>query len=117
VSIPVDLADLPARISQLGAGALLVTNSPDGPPHVASVVVAYESGNITVGAGRRTRANAVANPAMTLVWPAVDGEHCLIVDGRALDATREPLLMVPTAAVLHRLAKAPTEPEPEERPL
>jgi hypothetical protein len=115
VSIPVDLADLPARISQLGASALLVTNSADGPPHVSSVVVACENGNITMGAGRRTRANTAANPAVTLVWPAVDGEHCLIVDGRASDATSDPLLMVPASAVLHRLAKAPTEPRPEAR--
>ena len=115
MSIPVDLADLPARISELGASALLVTNSVDGSPHVSSVVVTCERAHLAMGVGRRTRVNTAANPAITLVWPAVDGEHCLIVDGRARDAISEPLVMVPASAVLHRLAQAPTEPRPEER--
>ena len=109
MSIPVDLADLPTQISQLGSSALLVTNSGEGPPHVSSVVVTSERGVLAMGAGRRTCVNVGVNPAMTLVWPAVDGEHCLIVDGRAEDATSEILTMLPTSAVLHRLAKAAPE--------
>jgi hypothetical protein len=110
VSIPVELADLPTHIARIGPSALLVTNSSAGPPHVSSVAVTLDGDNLTMGAGRKTRANAGANPAVTIVWPAVDGEHCLIVDGQARDTTSDPFAIVPTSAVLHRLAHPPIAP-------
>ena len=106
MSIPVELAEVPAQVSRLGPGALLVTNSAEGPPHVASVLVASDGELLTMGAGRKTRANIATNPAMTLVWPAVDGEHCLIVDGTAEEDRHDSVLMRPTSAILHRLTRA-----------
>jgi hypothetical protein len=106
VSIPVELNELPAQISQLGSRALLVTSSSDGPPHVSSVIVTFENDNLAMRVGRKTRVNLTANRAATLVWPEVDGEHCLIVDGIAPEAAADPLLVRPTSAILHRLAQA-----------
>ncbi len=107
MTIPVELTDLPSHIARLGAHALLVTNSTDGPPHVASVIVTVDRDDLVMGAGRRSRANAVASPAVTLVWPEVDGEHCLIVDGTAGGGSAEPFRVRPASAILHRLATEP----------
>jgi hypothetical protein len=107
VSIAVDLAELPAHISRFGPSAFLVTSSTDGPPHVSSVVVTVAGDRLDVPAGRKTRANVAERPAVTLVWPGdPDGDYCLIVDGAAGVGTTEDLLVRPTSAVLHRLAKA-----------
>jgi hypothetical protein len=105
VSIPVELADLPAQVARFGSRALLVTNSIDGPPHVASVVVTLEQRDLSMRAGTKTRANVNANPAVTIVWTAgSEADHCLVVDGTALGASAETLIVSPTSAVLHRLA-------------
>ena len=96
-------------MSRLGPNALLVTNSSDGPPRVASVLVTCEGDVLTMGAGRKTHANLATNPAMTLVWPAVDGKHCLIVDGTAQAGSDDSVRMRPTSAILHRLARAANE--------
>ena len=107
MSIPVDLESLPDEIERFGANALLVSNSPEGPPHVSSVIVTVEGGNLTMGAGRRTRTNTRQRPEVTLVWTSAEvTEHCLIVDGTALAQPAEHLIVKPTSAVLHRLAAA-----------
>ena len=107
MSIPVELTDLPAEIARIGPSALLVTAAADGPPHVASVVVRVDGERLAMGAGRKTRANAARQRAVTLVWPrAVDPDYCLIVDGAA-EGDGEPFVVRPTAAVLHRLSTAP----------
>jgi hypothetical protein len=104
VSIPVELADLPAQVARFGSRALLVTNAIDGPPHVASVVVTLEARELSMRAGRSTRANVTANPAVTIVWTVgSEPDHCLVVDGTALDASADTLIVRPTSAVLHRL--------------
>jgi hypothetical protein len=107
VSVPVDVAALEAEVGRFGPRALLVTTSPEGEPHVTSVLARLAGGELTVGAGRRSRANAAAHPAATLVWPVgPDPAYCLIVDGTAEERDGEVLALAPTAAVLHRLAGA-----------
>ena len=105
MSISVELSELPVHISRVGSRAFLITNSTDGPPHVASVSVSCENNKLTMGAGRKSCANAATNPAVTLVWPEVDDKHCLIVDGEVLDDAAEPFTVQPTSAILHRLHK------------
>jgi hypothetical protein len=59
---------------------------------------------VATGVGPGARANVVARPDVSLLWPpvAIDGMS-LIVDGRArLDG--EVIVVTPTWAVLHRPA-------------
>jgi hypothetical protein len=108
VSVPVDLAVLPAEVARFGARAIIVSNSPAGPPHVASVLVTVAGTKLTMGAGRKTRANAQHSPAVALVWTSADdNDHCLIVDGTVEEHGSDEFVVVPTSAILHRLAVAP----------
>jgi hypothetical protein len=110
MSIPVDVAALRAEIERFGARALLVTTSPDGHPHVTSAAVGLEGGELTMGAGRTTRANVAAHDVVTVVWPTgPDASYCLIVDGSARVREPETLVVRPSSAVLHRLVGAPAE--------
>lgn len=110
MSVAVDLTALQAQILQFGPSALLVTTSTDAAPHVASVLVTFDGDTLAMRVGRQTRANAAAYPMVALVWPAgSEGDYCLIVDATARDVAGETLLAQPTAAVLHRVAHAPTE--------
>jgi uncharacterized glyoxalase superfamily protein PhnB len=110
MSVPVDMATLANEVARFGSCALLVTTSPEQHAHVTSVLVRFEDGALVMGAGRRSRANAGANPAVTVVWPAgPDPAYCLLVDGTAREAAdnaEETLAVTPTAAVLHRRADA-----------
>ena len=106
MSIAVDLAELPAAVARFGSSALLVTSSTDGPPHISSVLVTFDCDNLTMRVGRKTLANVAERPVVTLVWPGTpDGDYCLIVDAAAQEAPAATLLLRPTSAVLHRLAK------------
>jgi hypothetical protein len=112
MSISVDLAELRSQVSRFGAGALLVTTSRDGPPHVSSVIVAFDGDNLAMPVGRTTRANTDHHPSVALVWTSANDEHyCLIVDATAVAVpTPTDLLVVePQSAVLHRLATASDE--------
>jgi hypothetical protein len=109
VSIPVALAELAERIDEFGAVAYLITVGGDGLTHVVSCRARWddsEQGELVVGAGSRTLANAERHPGVTLLWPAPPGAgYSLIVDGRARplrDAAEPALAIGPTAAVLHR---------------
>jgi hypothetical protein len=105
VSVSV-LSELFERVREFGPRAFLVTVSDDGSPHVVSVPVERHDDGLTVGAGRTSRANATARPAVSLVWPPLDdGSYSLIVDGSLEDGAT----LNPTAAVLHRVAGAPTD--------
>ena len=109
MSIAVDLAALGARLAEYGGRAFLLTVTDDQRPHVVSVEVALEGDHLATSVGRRTAANLAQRPAATFLWPPVgiDGEYSLIVDGTAGEPTGEgPLAVVPTAAVLHRVAGA-----------
>ena len=107
MSIPVDLDALAEHIARCGPSAFVVTNSSDGPPHISSVVVTSRGAELSMPAGRRTRANAAARPDVALIWPRLDDDYCLIVDATAGDSTPETLVVRPTSAVLHKLANAP----------
>jgi pyridoxamine 5'-phosphate oxidase-like protein len=115
MSAPRDTASLAERVEEYGPVAHLVTVSAEGVPHVVSVRVERRDGDLVVGVGRHTAANAAARPAVTLLWAAPAGRHySLIVDGtaRSLSGTTAPILAVtPTRAVLHRTPEGdPTSP-------
>jgi hypothetical protein len=116
VSVKVDLAGLEDRIAEFGPAAYLVTVGEDGCPHVVSVAVTVAPGPspvLSATAGRSTRANLAARPALTLLWPAASGgAYSLVVDGVAqagADADGGPIVVAPASAVLHRVADAAGE--------
>lgn len=108
MSIAVELPRLAETLQRYGYGYLLT--SPDGgaAPHAVAVNAALQGGDLVVtDAGRRTRANAQARPAVGLVWPpAAAGGYSLIVDGQAAVADDGTLRIAPERAVLHRAAPA-----------
>ncbi len=106
MSVAVSLQTLWDRVQEFGESAYLVTTATEHGPHVVSVVARVDGSNLVVGGGRTTRANARANPAVTLLWPPAPGDaSSLIVDGQATvtDET-EDVVIAPTRAVLHRVA-------------
>lgn len=108
MSVAVDLTGLSDRIAEFGPAAFLVTVGDDG-PHVVSVAVSPADGVLLAAAGRSTRANVAARPAVTLLWPAGPGAaYSLLVDGTAtVVAGDEPTVAIaPTSGVLHRVADA-----------
>ena len=112
MSAPLDTASLPERMDEYGPIAHLVTVGADGAPHVVAVRVEQREGDLVVGAGRHTAANAADRPAVTLLWPAPAGrQYSLIVDGTARPSGEAHLAVTPTRAVLHRTPEGdPSEP-------
>jgi hypothetical protein len=108
MSVAVDLAGLSERIAEFGPAAFLVTVGDEG-PHVVSVQPREGETALLMAAGRSTRANIAARPAVTLLWPAPPGgAYSLLVDGTAAvvpgdDAT---VAVEPASGVLHRVAGA-----------
>jgi pyridoxamine 5'-phosphate oxidase-like protein len=88
--------------------AYLMTSSAKGAPHAVPVAAVLQGGDLVVnGIGRRTRENALARPAVGLIWPPQsEAGYSLIVDGQAA-VTGESLRITPTRAVLHRPAPSP----------
>ncbi|HEX2849518.1 MAG TPA: pyridoxamine 5'-phosphate oxidase family protein [Acidimicrobiales bacterium] len=112
MSVAVELEQLAERVAEYGSVAFLVTVGDDGSPHVTSAAVAVEDEVITAGAGRTTSGNVGRRPAVTVLWPAVGGDYCLIVDGAARiegEGSSARAIVEPTRAVLHRIAGAPTD--------
>jgi hypothetical protein len=105
MSVPVDLAALAEQVAAFPGPPYLMTANGD-PGHVVSVAAELERGRFRLPAGRTTRANASAQPTVTLLWaPAPGGPYSLIVDGQAtVDDDTETVEVVPTRAVLHRMA-------------
>lgn len=103
MSVPVELAELAKRVEEFGSVAYLFSVNPDGLPHVVAVRASWDGDALIVGAGKRTSANVVTRPAVTLLWPARPGEgYSLIVDGTAQPVPDERLTIAPSGAVLHR---------------
>ncbi|MGI8900543.1 MAG: pyridoxamine 5'-phosphate oxidase [Nocardioides sp.] len=104
MSVKVDLAELAARLDSYGFGYLLTVGE-DLRAHAVAVRPVLADGLLQVeGLGRRTRANLVSRPEVSLVWPPVDeGGYSLIVDGRAT-VTSVGATVEPGHAVLHRPA-------------
>lgn len=114
MSVPVDLAALAETVERYGAVAFVVTVSDDGHPHTVSTGVHLDGDHLVADVGRTSAGNAIAHPAVTVLWPATptDPSYSLIVDGRAevhADAAQVPgatLRVRPTRAVQHRQADA-----------
>ena len=107
MSVAVQIDALRGELESEGAAAYLVTVAPDGSPHVVSVLVGWVDDRLGVGGGRRTAANVVERPAVTLLWPTPDdGGLSLIVDGQA-EVVGEQVLITPTFAIRHRSVTDP----------
>ena len=115
MTVPVNMARLRGETERFGSVAFLLTVSDDGRPHAVSVPVAWAGDDLVAEAGRRTARNAVARPAVSVLWPPFEpGGYSLIVDGEAGvsvldDPGREGgrVVVRPTAAVLHRSPAGP----------
>lgn len=101
MSIAVALEDLPARLADY-PWAFLVTVTEEPRGHALAVPTQFVDGVFTMQAGRGTRANVVARPKATLVFPPASGrDYSLIVDGDAA-VVGEEVRFTPTTAILHR---------------
>jgi len=102
MSIVVELQSLESVIGRYRF-AYLLTSSGKGAPHAVQVAAVLQGGELVVnGLGRRSRDNALARPAVALVWPPQsEADYSLIVDGQAV-GSGEALRITPTRAVLHR---------------
>jgi hypothetical protein len=89
-----------------------MTTSDAAAPHAVAVNVVLQGGELVIeSVGNRTRQNALARPAVGLVWPPQDEDgYSLIVDGRTT-VTGTILRITPTRAVLHRPAASPAAAE------
>ena len=107
MSIPVKLSSLANVITRYRFAYLMTTNA-KGAPHAVAVAAVLQGGDLVVNSiGRHTRENALARPAVGLVWPPQsEADYSLIVDGQAA-VTGESLRITPTRAVLHRPAPSP----------
>ncbi|CBE69589.1 conserved protein of unknown function [Candidatus Methylomirabilis oxygeniifera] len=106
MSIAVELPSL-AHVITRYRFAYLMTTSATGAPHAVAVAAVLQGGDLVVnGIGRRSRENALARPAVGLVWPPQsEADYSLIIDGQAA-VTGESLRITPTRAVLHRSARS-----------
>lgn len=107
MSIPVELRGLGEAIARYRF-AYLLTAGAGAAPHAVAVTPVLREGELLLSApGRRSRANVLAQPRVSLVWPPESADdYSLIVDGEAaLDG--ETLRIHPERAVLHRPAPRP----------
>lgn len=111
MSIPVPLEQLRSALAERSGAAYLLTVSDEARPHAVHGPVAWEGDRLVADVGKRTAANALARPGVSLLYPVrTDGDYSLIVDGTAAVEAREGghrVLITPTKAVLHRPAAAP----------
>lgn len=105
MSIPVELTELSAAAAKHPFG-YLITIDDRSRTHVVSAQPHVEATGVTVGdLGRRSLANAAAQPLVTLVWPPADtGGYSLIVDGEVESSADRSITIRPKRAVLHRPA-------------
>lgn len=83
--------------------AYLMTTGDNGRPHAVAVRTELSGTRLHVGGfGWRSRANALEQPIVALVYPPlVVGGYSLIIDGQAT-VRDDGLVVTPTVAVLHR---------------
>lgn len=98
-----------ARLADMLRGyrfAYLVSVDDDFRAHTTTVTPAFASGVLDIGpVGRHSRANLVAHPEVTLVWPPREvDDYSLIVDGFAAlaDTAADSVRVTPRRALLHR---------------
>ncbi len=110
MSIKVQLEELATALADY-TYAYLLTAGDDCRPHAVAVTPRLTDTDFRVdGPGRRTQNNVASHPDISLVFPpAQEGGYSLIVDGRA-SSTDGQLVVVPTAAVLHRAATPDSTP-------
>jgi hypothetical protein len=107
VSIPVPLDRLTDEVRRRPFGYLVTVGDDQRPRAVALVPVIDEEGRFHLEVGERTQRNAVARPAVTMVFPPAEhDDHSLVVDGTlAVDTvTGTAVVLTPTWAVRHRPA-------------
>jgi hypothetical protein len=104
MSIAVALADLGDAMQRYGPTAFVLTTSDDGRPHISHVAVTHEHGALWCTVGGRSTSNAVARPAIAILWPppTADGFSLIVDADAAVDGSR--LRLTPTRAVEHRPA-------------
>lgn len=103
MSIPVALPELPAALSMYPWGYLLTVRD-DLRAQSLAVPTQWRDGALHLRAGAGTRANALARPEVSMVFPSpMPGEYSLIVDGTAA-VHDDGIVVTPTWAVLHRPA-------------
>ena len=110
MSIPVPLAELAETMTRYPLGYLLTVSEGER-VHAVQAHPSVDGALLRVRRlGRRSLANAVERPSVTLLWPPADeGGYSLIVDGEA-EAADDDLLVSPSRAVLHRAGAAPEQP-------
>lgn len=116
MSVGIELDDLAAAIERYDDSAYVVVNSGEGAPRVTHVRPVVANGQIAVDLGRGSRAAAVANPQVTVLWTATESQSMsLIVDGDATvsDDDDGVVSIMPTSAVLHRPAPGASSPRGE----
>jgi len=106
MSIPVPLSELAGALRPYPWG-YLVTVRDDLRAHSLAVPTDLRDGVLHADGGRTTCANIAARAEVTMVFPhPTPGEYTLIVDGTASLTSGGGVMMVPTAAILHRPAVA-----------
>src|SRR5699024_7538717 len=105
------IAVAPSELAEAVAGfqyAYLLTVSDGGRAHAVAAQPQWADGRFTLGKlGNRSRRNAAARPAVTLLWPPQDvAGYSLIVDGDATLADAV-LTITPSRAGLHRPGPSP----------
>lgn len=105
MSVRVGIEELDSALEGYAWG-YVVTIDDESRAHLVAVPTAFSGGRFHCATGDRTRRNAMARPALTMVFPpTAPGGYSLIVDGTAtVDGDR--LVIQPTQAVLHRPAIA-----------
>ncbi len=103
MSIPVDIADLPKALGDVGRGYLLTTTN--GRVKAVSVRAVPEDATLRVPApGPGSLANVGANPTVTLLFPPLgDGDLTLLVDGTAIVDAAD-VIVTASSAILHKSA-------------
>jgi hypothetical protein len=72
-----------SEVRRFGPLATLVTVTAASAPHVCTVQLATDTGQLSAKVGSRTRENIKKNPAVTLTWTPEQGDYQLILDGTA----------------------------------
>ncbi len=101
MSIPVDLADLPATLADFDRGYLLTTT--DGLVKAVSVRAVPQDGALVVAApGAGSLRNVAANASVTLLFAPSEGSGLtLLVDGTAV-VEGDDVRVTPGHAILHK---------------
>ena len=98
------MASLESALQQYGSEAYLFTMGEKG-PHISPVSVGLDGARLKVVLGKTASGNIVANPAASVLWPALEpGGYSIIVNGDVTLDDREAALasIAITKSVFHR---------------